>query len=155
MRLYFAICKRTFTYGRKKKARFQTRCNRLHRYYVSTKKANQCNPTGFRVFCESSRQQPWRFISTQHKCKDSNMPPKPIQDSGFYRALPQIARRPAPGEPGTLRQQLLAIGLYLTAQDDERRSGTQSQRLWTVCHCLATDRPIPIATTSSIGDLWK
>ncbi len=61
-----------------------------------------------------------------------------------YRILPHNSdqRRPSPGEPGTLRQQLLAVELYVTAQKDERRTGTAAKRLWTVCHCLASDRPI-------------
>ena len=46
-----------------------------------------------------------------------------------YRILPQIARRPALGEPGTLRQQFEGISHYLTAQDEERRTGTQAKRL--------------------------
>ena len=68
-------------------------------------------------------------------------------NSSNYRILPTIARRPAPGEPGTLRQQFEKISLYLTAQDEERRTGTQAARLWTVCHCLACDQPIPLAMT--------
>ena len=70
------------------------------------------------------------------------MAPKPIQDSGFYRALPQIARRPAPNEPGTLRQQFLTVSMFRDEQNQERRTGTQATRLWTVCHALACDRPI-------------
>lgn len=66
------------------------------------------------------------------------MPPKAV-----YRNRPSAVRRPAHGEPGTLLQQFTAIGLYLEAQADVRRTGQRARRLWTVCHCLATDRPIP------------
>lgn len=79
------------------------------------------------------------------------MPSKAIQDTAFYRILPTIARRPAPNEPGTLRQQILAIDLYLSAQADERRTGTAATRLRTVCHALATNQPIPLAITLTIG----
>jgi hypothetical protein len=59
-----------------------------------------------------------------------------------YRTRPDRPTRPAPGEPGTLGQQLAAITLYLDAQDDERRTGACAERLWRVCHALATDQPI-------------
>ena len=64
-----------------------------------------------------------------------------------YRILPAIARRPAPGEPGTLRQELLAINMFLDMQAEERRTGTAATRLRTVCHALATNQPIPLAVT--------
>ena len=71
------------------------------------------------------------------------MPATASNTQTCYRILTATrARRPAPNEPGTLRQQLLAVDLYLSAQADERRTGTHAKRLWTVCHCLATDRPI-------------
>ena len=60
-----------------------------------------------------------------------------------YRNRTSSPRRPAHGEPGTLLEQFTAIGLYLEAQADLRRTGYRARRLWTVCHCLATDRPIP------------
>ena len=72
-------------------------------------------------------------------------------NSSNYRILPTIARRPAPGEPGTLRQQLSAIASYLDEQEAERRTGTQAKRLWTVCHCLATNQPIPMVVTLTNG----
>ena len=75
------------------------------------------------------------------------MPRTAIQANAFYRILPQIARRVSPNEPGTLRQQLPAIASYLDEQEAERRTGTQAKRLWTVCHCLACDQPIPLAVT--------
>ena len=68
-------------------------------------------------------------------------------NSSNYRILPTIARRVSPGEPGTLRQELLAINMYLDLQADERRTGTAATRLRTVCHALATNQPIPLAVT--------
>ena len=68
-------------------------------------------------------------------------------NSSYYRILPTIARRVSPGEPGTLRQQILAIDLYLDSQAEERRTGTQATRLRTICHALATNQPIPLAVT--------
>ena len=64
------------------------------------------------------------------------------KSSHQYRLIPTTVRRPTPGEPGPFMQQLLAIDLYLSAQTDERRTGTAAKRLWTVCHALACDRPI-------------
>ncbi len=66
----------------------------------------------------------------------------PTGNLAYRHFRPREERRPAPNEPGTLMQQFLAIDLYLSAQQEERRTGTAARRLWTVCHCLATDRPI-------------
>lgn len=70
------------------------------------------------------------------------MPLKAGNSAKAYRVLSNTGRPVAPNEPGTLRQQFEAIDLYLSAQVDERRFGSQAKRLWTVCHCLATGRPI-------------
>lgn len=64
-----------------------------------------------------------------------------------YRILPTLGRRPAPNEPGTMRQ-LLAIQIYLDAQQEERRTGTAAARLWTVCQYLETDCP----TSNELGE---
>lgn len=59
----------------------------------------------------------------------------------MYRVLPTQERRPAPGEPGTLSQQMTAIGIYLEASEPSM-TRSMKDRLWTVCHALATDQPI-------------
>jgi len=64
-----------------------------------------------------------------------------------YRNRPQPARRPAPGECGTLRQQLLAIDVYLNAQSEDHRTGAAAERLWQVCHALACEQPIHVSFT--------
>lgn len=68
----------------------------------------------------------------------------PQGNAKSYRRRSQPARRPATGECGTLGQQFLAINIYLDAQADERRTGAAAERLWQVCHALATEQPIPM-----------
>lgn len=65
-----------------------------------------------------------------------------------YRNIPTTGRRVAANEPGILRQQLLAVRMYLEAQANERRIGIAAKRLFQVCHSLACDRSISYAGES-------
>lgn len=53
-------------------------------------------------------------------------------------------RNAASAKPGTLREQLSAVAMFLDIQTIDRRHGRQRERRWIVCHALACDRAIPI-----------
>ena len=53
------------------------------------------------------------------------------------RNLPAVGRRPAPGQPGTLRQQFETIILFLESQSSQQRTGAERKRVWDECHYLA------------------
>lgn len=56
------------------------------------------------------------------------------------------SRKVARGEPGTFRQQMMALSIYLDAIESRTYTDERSKnRLWYVCHCLATDRQIEVA----------
>ena len=48
----------------------------------------------------------------------------------------------ARGELGRLRHQFLSLEVYLEAQADQQRTGSEARRLWIVDHALACDRSI-------------
>lgn len=61
-----------------------------------------------------------------------------------YRSRPDQPRRPAPGEPGTLRQQLAALADYLELQSQDRLEGPEATRRWLVAQALHSGSPIAV-----------
>lgn len=60
-----------------------------------------------------------------------------------YRNLNRGPGHPAPGQPGTLRQQFAALADYLELQSQDRLEGPEAARRWNVVHSVNTGSPIP------------